>query len=207
MCLTCLFVFSLYLLSSLSLSLSLSLFLSLSLSLSLTFFLCLCFSFSLSLLLLSFVLPCVSFPPPRSVSHICSLSHSRSLCVPLLDFLSFLFCLSLWHAHTHTHNMRCTDIQVKKRCNACMICHYLISDKTCRHHCMFCHISDKTCHSDRTCRNTAYYELKCISSIRRYLTEDAAKQLVTSCVLSRLDLQFSSHGHSKLCNSTDAESP
>ena len=34
---------------------------------------------------------------------------------------------------------------------------------------------------------TAYYELKHISSIRRYLTEDAAKQLVTSCVLSRLD--------------------
>ena len=34
---------------------------------------------------------------------------------------------------------------------------------------------------------TAYYELKRISSISRYLTEDAAKQLVTSCVLSRLD--------------------
>ena len=34
---------------------------------------------------------------------------------------------------------------------------------------------------------TAYYELKRISSIRRYPTEDAAKQLVTSCVLSRLD--------------------
>ena len=34
---------------------------------------------------------------------------------------------------------------------------------------------------------TAYYELKRISSIRRYLTEDAAKQLVTSCVLSTLD--------------------
>ena len=34
---------------------------------------------------------------------------------------------------------------------------------------------------------TAYYELKRISSIRRYLTEDAAKQLVISCVLSRLD--------------------
>ena len=34
---------------------------------------------------------------------------------------------------------------------------------------------------------TAYYELKRISSIRRYLTGDAAKQLITSCVLSRLD--------------------
>ena len=32
---------------------------------------------------------------------------------------------------------------------------------------------------------TAYYELERISSIRRYLTEDAAKQLVTACVLSR----------------------
>ena len=33
----------------------------------------------------------------------------------------------------------------------------------------------------------AYYELKRVSYIRRYPTEDAAKQLVTSCVLSRLD--------------------
>ena len=41
-------------------------------------------------------------------------------------------------------------------------------------------------HVIKTCP-TAYYELKRISSIRRYLTEDAAKQLVTSCVLSRLD--------------------
>ena len=41
-------------------------------------------------------------------------------------------------------------------------------------------------HVIKTCQ-TAYYELKRISSIRRYLTEDAAKQLVTSCVLSRLD--------------------
>ena len=41
-------------------------------------------------------------------------------------------------------------------------------------------------HVIKTCQ-TAYYELKRISSIRRYLTEDAEKQLVTSCVLSRLD--------------------
>ena len=41
-------------------------------------------------------------------------------------------------------------------------------------------------HVIKTCQ-TAYYELKRISSIRRYLTEDAAKQLVTFCVLSRLD--------------------
>ena len=34
---------------------------------------------------------------------------------------------------------------------------------------------------------TAYFELKRISSIRRFLTEDAAKTLVTSCILSRLD--------------------
>ena len=34
---------------------------------------------------------------------------------------------------------------------------------------------------------TAYCELKRIISICRYLIEDAAKQLVTSCVLSRLD--------------------
>ena len=39
---------------------------------------------------------------------------------------------------------------------------------------------------------TAYCELKRISSIRRYLTEDAAKQLVIPCVLSRLDYCISS---------------
>ena len=38
----------------------------------------------------------------------------------------------------------------------------------------------KVCH-------TAYYELKRISSIRSYLTEDATEKLVTSCVSSRLD--------------------
>ena len=34
---------------------------------------------------------------------------------------------------------------------------------------------------------TAYFELKRISSIRRFLTEDATKALVTSYILSRLD--------------------
>ena len=34
---------------------------------------------------------------------------------------------------------------------------------------------------------TAYFELKRISSIRRFLTEDAAKNLVTSYILSRLN--------------------
>ena len=34
---------------------------------------------------------------------------------------------------------------------------------------------------------TAYFELNRISSIRRFLTEDATKTLVTSYVLSRLD--------------------
>ena len=34
---------------------------------------------------------------------------------------------------------------------------------------------------------TAYFELKHISSIRRFLTEDAANTLVTSYILSRLD--------------------
>ena len=34
---------------------------------------------------------------------------------------------------------------------------------------------------------TAYFELQRISSIRRFLTEDAAKTLVTSYILSRLD--------------------
>ena len=34
---------------------------------------------------------------------------------------------------------------------------------------------------------TAYFELKRVSSIRRFLTEDAIKTLVTSYILSRLD--------------------
>ena len=33
----------------------------------------------------------------------------------------------------------------------------------------------------------AYYELRRISSIRRYLTKEATQTLVTSCILSRLD--------------------
>ena len=41
-------------------------------------------------------------------------------------------------------------------------------------------------HVIKVCQ-TAHYELKLISSIRSYLTEDATKKLATSCVLSRLD--------------------
>ena len=41
-------------------------------------------------------------------------------------------------------------------------------------------------HVTKVCQ-TAYFELKRISSIRRHLTDDATKTLVTSCVLSRLD--------------------
>ena len=35
--------------------------------------------------------------------------------------------------------------------------------------------------------NAAYIEIRCISSIYQYLTEDATKTLVSSCILSRLD--------------------
>ena len=41
-------------------------------------------------------------------------------------------------------------------------------------------------HITKVCQ-TCYFELKRISSIRKFLTEDATKTLVTSCVLSRLD--------------------
>ena len=41
-------------------------------------------------------------------------------------------------------------------------------------------------HAIKICQ-TAYFELKRISSIRRFLTEDATKTLVTSYILSRLD--------------------
>jgi len=38
----------------------------------------------------------------------------------------------------------------------------------------------------KTCK-TAYIEIRRISSIRKYLTEDETKTLVNSCILSRLD--------------------
>ena len=41
-------------------------------------------------------------------------------------------------------------------------------------------------HFTKICQ-TAYFELKRISSIRRFLTEDKTKTLVTSYILSRLD--------------------
>ena len=41
-------------------------------------------------------------------------------------------------------------------------------------------------HTIKICQ-TAYFEIKRISSIRRFLTEDATKTLVTSYILSRLD--------------------
>ena len=41
-------------------------------------------------------------------------------------------------------------------------------------------------HITKICQ-TAYFELKRISTIRKHLTQDAVKLLVTSCVLSRLD--------------------
>ena len=41
-------------------------------------------------------------------------------------------------------------------------------------------------HITRTCQ-TCYFELRRISSVRRFLTEEATKALVTSCVLSRID--------------------
>ena len=53
---------------------------------------------------------------------------------------------------------------------------------------------------------TAYFELKHISSIRRFLTEDATKTLVTSYILSRLDLlQLSPHGYTQFCQPTAPE--
>ena len=41
-------------------------------------------------------------------------------------------------------------------------------------------------HISKVCQAT-FFELKRISSIRRYLTDEATKTLVTSCILSRLD--------------------
>ncbi len=41
-------------------------------------------------------------------------------------------------------------------------------------------------HITKTCQ-TAYIELRRISSIRQYLTQDATKTLVSACILSKLD--------------------
>ena len=46
--------------------------------------------------------------------------------------------------------------------------------------------SVKTCLTASPCQ-TAYFRLECISSIHRFLTEDATKTLVPSYILSRLD--------------------
>ena len=58
------------------------------------------------------------------------LSHSFSLSLLLsLTYFLFLLCLSLFDAHMRAHTI--SDVLIskwKKRCNACMICHYLISD-------------------------------------------------------------------------------
>ena len=53
---------------------------------------------------------------------------------------------------------------------------------------------------------TAYYELKRISSIRRWRRCSKTTGNFLCIVQTRL-LQLSSHGHSELCNSTNAESP
>ena len=69
---------------------------------------------------------CVSPPPPRPSPPISfCLTHSFSLC----DFLSFSVCLSLMHTCVHT----ILDVLISKwkKCNACTICDYLVSDKTC----------------------------------------------------------------------------
>ena len=154
---------------ALSTSLSLSLSLWLCLSQSLTFF-----SVSVPLSLfscLSFFPVCLPPPPPPPPSFclihsfclsVC-LSFSLSLSLSFFLFLSLTFSLSLsplsplsltlsnarTHARTHTHTRKWK----KRRCNACTICHYLVSDKPCRHRCTFCHLSDKTCRSDKTCCN------------------------------------------------------
>ena len=55
---------------------------------------------------------------------------------------------------------------------------------------------------------TAYCELKRISSIRGYLTGRCNKRTGDFLCIVQIRLyQFSSHGHSRLCYSADAESP
>ena len=54
---------------------------------------------------------------------------------------------------------------------------------------------------------TAYYEVKRISSIRRYLRRCSKTNDNFLCIVQTRLLQLFSHGHSELCNSTNAESP
>ena len=180
MCLTCL-PLSLWPFFFLFLSLSVSFTLAGAPPLSVSLPVCLSVCFCLRL---SFVLHCVSLFL-LSVSLWLKFSSLSSLilalAITLSQWLSLSFSVSVSpfevraHAHTHTH----THTQIthttwyhmywfpsgKKRYKACTICYYLVGDKTCRHHCTFCHLSDQTCCCDKTCCNRVLAVLVTLDSL------------------------------------------
>ena len=89
----------------------------------------------------------VSLPP------LClSLTITLSLSLWLSLFPSFSHLLTCTHARTCTHTHKHTQYYIYWYpstffYNACMICHYLIGDKT--------------CHSDKTCRNSPHMVEHC----------------------------------------------
>ena len=102
-------------------------------------------SVSLFSFCLLFFTACLS---PSSLSR----SHYHSFSLWLSLFPSFSHLLTCTHARTCTHTHKHTQVThtilhelISKHFffyNACIICHYLIGDKT--------------CHSDKTCRNTPH---------------------------------------------------
>ena len=92
----------------------------------------------------------------KSLSPTSSLSYSVSVSISFWRTQPRTHAPTHAHTHTHTHksgghNVTCTDIKVReKRCYACTICHYLVSDKTCWYCCKFCYRTDRVSSSNKT---------------------------------------------------------
>ena len=110
-------------------------FLALSTSLSLLLSLCLRLSVCLRLFCVPLsatlrVSVLILSPSPRTRARGLSfyLTHSFSVS----DFLSLSVTFSLWRTHPHKYHV--LIYKWEKRCNACTICHYLVSDKNVPQH-------------------------------------------------------------------------
>ena len=89
-------------------------------------------------------------------------------------------------AHTHTHTHTCARTLTLSPAHKHVRVHPHIYIERERESICMTRKSRFNCNVIKICQ-TAYFELKRISSIRRFLAEDATKTLVTSCILSRLD--------------------
>ena len=76
--------------------------------------------------------------------------------------IAAVWLVMLWHVLSMRHvlSLMWPQFFFFLNCNTCTICHYLVSDKTCRHRCTFCHLSDKTCRNTPPLLN--HYWLDCL---------------------------------------------